>query len=61
MRKTMKFMNSIIKRMGGSWTACEVLRASKENMTWTENRQRRATWRRNRIQGRPNDFQSGGA
>ena len=35
-RQRMTFMNSIIRRMGGSWTACEVLQASKERRTWTD-------------------------
>ena len=32
-RQRMTFMNSIIRRMGVSWTACEVLQASKERRT----------------------------
>ena len=35
-RKRMTFFNSIIIRMGGSYTACEVLQASKDRRTWTD-------------------------
>ena len=30
------FMNCIIRRMGGSWTAFEVLLASKDRTSWTD-------------------------
>ena len=35
-RQRMKFMNSIIRRMGVSWPACEVLQASKDRRNWTD-------------------------
>ena len=35
-RQRMTFMNSIIRRMGGSYTACEVLQASKDRRTWND-------------------------
>ena len=35
-RERITFMNSIIRRMGGSWTTCEVLQASKDRRTWTD-------------------------
>ena len=35
-RRRMTFMSSIIRRMGVSWTACEVLQASKDRRTWTD-------------------------
>ena len=35
-RQKMIFMNSIIRRMGGSWTACEVLQTSKDRRTWMD-------------------------
>ena len=35
-RQGMTFMSSIIRRMGVSWTACEVLQASKDRRTWTD-------------------------
>ena len=35
-RERMTFMNSIIRRMGGSWAAWEVLQASKDRRTWTD-------------------------
>ena len=34
-RLRLTLMNSIIRRMGSSWTACEVLQASKVRRTWT--------------------------
>ena len=35
-RQRMTLMSNIIRRMGGTWTACEVLQASKERRNSTE-------------------------
>ena len=35
-RQRMTFMSSIIRRMGVSWIACEVLQASKDRRNWTD-------------------------
>ena len=32
----MTLMSNIIRRMGGTWTACDVLQASKERRNWTD-------------------------
>ena len=35
-RQRMTLMSNIIRRMGGPWTACEVLQATKEIRNWTD-------------------------
>ena len=35
-RQRMTLMSNVIRRMGGTWTACEVLQASKERRNWTD-------------------------
>ena len=35
-RQRMTLMSNVIRRMGGTWTACEVLKASKERRNWTD-------------------------
>ena len=35
-RQRMTLMSNVIRRMVGTWTACEVLQASKERRNWTD-------------------------
>ena len=35
-RQRMTLLSNVIRRMGGTWTACEVLQASKERRNWTD-------------------------
>ena len=35
-RQRMTVMSNIIRRMGGTWIACEVLQATKERRNWTD-------------------------
>ena len=35
-RQRMTLMSNVIRRMGGTWTACKVLQASKERRNWTD-------------------------